>query len=87
MKTAMSVPKRSMDARPMSLRSFSSWRIESCPRSRPESIIRMAKTTRLYRTRSRTVSRKVFGGDRKETAHPSPHAEPPRGAVPISRKK
>jgi len=47
MNTAMSVPKRSMAARPMSLRIFSSWRIESWPSRRPESVISTAKKTRL----------------------------------------
>ena len=47
MKTAISVPNRSIAARPMSLRIFSSWRIESWPSSRPASVIRIAKKTRL----------------------------------------
>ena len=47
MKTAIMVPNRSMAARPMSLRIFSSWRTESWPSSRPASVSRIAKNTRL----------------------------------------
>ncbi len=47
MKTAISVPKRSIAASPTSLMIFSSCRIDSWPSSRPESVISIAKKTRL----------------------------------------
>ena len=47
MKTAISVPKRSIAASPMSLMIFSSWRIDSWRSRSPESVIRTAKKTRL----------------------------------------
>ncbi len=47
MNIAMRVPKISMAARPMFLMILSSWRIESWPRRRPESVMSIAKKTRL----------------------------------------
>ncbi len=47
MKIAMRLPKISIAERPISWMIFSSWRIESWPRSRPDKVIRIAKKTRL----------------------------------------
>ena len=47
MKIAIKVPKSSMEARPMSLMIFSSWRMESWPMRRPAAVMMMAKKTRL----------------------------------------
>jgi hypothetical protein len=47
MNIAIRVPNTSMVARPRSLMIFSSWRIESCPRSSPDSVMITAKRTRL----------------------------------------
>ena len=76
MKTAIRVPKTSMAARPMSLMIFSSWRMESWPRRRPHSVMSSAKNTRLYSTRSRTVSRKVFAATARRRVSPDASAFP-----------